>query len=242
MSFEWNANAYDALPLPHVVWGQRVLDRMRLTGTERVLDAGCGTGRDAAALLERLPAIDVVGVDASSTMIEVARERLGDRATFVVADLTAPLPIAPVDAVMSVAAFHWITDHELLFRNLAASVRPGGRLTSDCGGQGQLAFLDEALVRVTGKPKQYIRFAGVAETEAALRAGGWEVESVRLRPDPLRLDDPGLLETYLATVCLGAYLDDMPQDEHRPFVRAVREAMAEPVVDYVRLEIDAIRT
>jgi trans-aconitate 2-methyltransferase len=33
----------------------------------------------------------------------------------------------------------------------------------------------------------------------------------------------------------------MPADEHRPFVRAVREAMAEPVVDYVRLEIDAIR-
>jgi trans-aconitate 2-methyltransferase len=158
-----------------------------------------------------------------------------------VADLTRPLPIAPVDAVMSVAAFHWITDHELLFRNLAESVRPGGRLTSDCGGQGQLAILDEALVAVTGKPKQYIRFAGVDDTEAALRAGGWQVESVRLRPDPLRLDDPDLLETYLATVCLGAYLADMPDSEHEGFVRAVRKAMPEPVVDYVRLEIDAIR-
>jgi trans-aconitate 2-methyltransferase len=228
MPFEWNAHTYDALPLPHVAWGQRVLMRMRLTGTERVLDAGCGTGRDAAVLLERLPGIDLVC--------------LGGRATLVVADLTQPLPIAPVDAVMSVAAFHWITDHELLFRNLAASVRAGGRLTSDCGGQGQLAILDEALVRVTGKPKQYIRFAGVADTEAALRAGGWEVESVRLRPDPLRLEDPDLLETYLATVCLGAYLAKMPEDEHEEFVRAVREAMAEPVVDYVRLEIDAIRS
>ena len=242
MAFEWNARTYDALPLPHVAWGQRVLMRMRLTGTERVLDAGCGTGRDAAALLERLPGIDLVGVDASSQMIEAARERLGDRAALVVADLTEPLPIAPVDAVMSVAAFHWITDHELLFRNLAASVRSGGRLTSDCGGQGQVAILDEALVKVTGKPKQYIRFAGIDDTAAALRAGGWEVEAVRLRPDPLRLEDPDLLETYLATVMLGAYLDTMPADEHRPFVRAVREAMHEPVIDYVRLEIDAIRT
>ena len=242
MPFEWNAHTYDALPLPHVAWGQRVLMRMRLTGTERVLDAGCGTGRDAAVLLERLPGIDLVCLDASEQMIEAARERLGDRATLVVADLTQPLPIAPVDAVMSVAAFHWITDHELLFRNLAASVRAGGRLTSDCGGQGQLAILDEALVRVTGKPKQYIRFAGVADTEAALRAGGWQVESVRLRPDPLRLDDPDLLETYLATVCLGAYLAQMPEGDHRAFVRAVQEAMAEPVVDYVRLEIDAIRS
>ena len=242
MPFEWNAHTYDSLPLPHVAWGRRVLDRMRLTGTERVLDAGCGTGRDAAALLERLPGIDLVGVDASSAMIEAARERLGDRATLVVADLTKPLPIEPVDAVMSVAAFHWITDHDVLFRNLAASVRPGGRLTSDCGGQGQLMILDEALVTVTGKPKQYIRFAGIDDTEAALRAGGWQVEAVRLRPDPLRLDDPDLLETYLATVMLGAYLNDMPAEEHRGFVRAVREAMPEPVIDYVRLEIDAIRT
>src|SRR5487761_1949317 len=84
MPFEWTAQTYDALPLPHVAWGRRVLDRMRLTGTERVLDAGCGTGRDAAALLERLPGIDLVGVDASSQMIEVARERLGDRGTLVV--------------------------------------------------------------------------------------------------------------------------------------------------------------
>jgi trans-aconitate 2-methyltransferase len=242
MPFEWNAHTYDALPLPHVAWGRRVLDRMQLTGTERVLDAGCGTGRDAAVLLDRLPGIDLVGVDASTAMIDAARERLGERATLVVADLTAPLPIEPVDAVMSVAAFHWITDHDVLFRNLAASVRHGGRLTSDCGGQGQLMILDEALVTVTGKPKQYIRFAGVDDTQAALRAGGWEVESVRLRPDPLRLDDPDLLETYLATVMLGAYLNDMPAEEHRGFVRAVREAMPEPVIDYVRLEIDAIRT
>ena len=241
MPFEWNARTYDSLPLPHAGWGQRVLDRMRLTGTERVLDAGCGTGRDAAALLERLPEIDLVGVDASSRMIDEARARLGTRATLVVADLTQPLPIEPVDAVMSVAAFHWVTDHELLFRNLAASVRPGGRLTSDCGGQGQVAILDQALIAVTGKPKQFIRFAGVDDTEAALRGAGWEVESVRLRPDPLRLDDPDLLETYLATVMLGAYLDAMPAEEHRAFVRAVREAMPEPVIDYVRLEIDAIR-
>ena len=43
-----------------------------------------------------------------------------------VADLTAPLPLdQPVDAVMSVAAFHWIDDHDLLFANLARSCDRG---------------------------------------------------------------------------------------------------------------------
>lgn len=239
---EWDAATYDGLPLPHVAWGRRVLDRMRLGGHERVLDAGCGTGRDGEALLERWPGVHLIGIDGSEQMVAQARFRLRDRAELLVADLTEPLPVAePVDAVMSVAAFHWITDHDLLFSNLAAVMRPGARLTSDCGGQGQLSVLTEALVEVTGEGKSGTSFKGVDETRASLEGAGFEVEDVRLRPEPLRLDDPELMETYLATVNLGAHLATMPPDEQRPFVRAVREAMTEPVIDYVRLEIDAVR-
>ena len=238
---EWDACTYDRLPLPHVQWGRRVLDQLPLSGDERVLDAGCGTGRDAAALLERWPGVQIVGIDGSASMVEAARARLGLDVELVVGDLTEPLPIDPVDAVMSVAAFHWISDHAALFANLAAAVNPGGRLVSDCGGQGQLANVDEALVRVTGRPKQYIHFAGVSETAEALAAGGWHAARVELRPDPLRLDDPELLERYLAVVCLGSYLVELPPDEHQSFVHEVASAMPEPVIDYVRLEIEAVR-
>ena len=239
---EWDATTYDALPLPHVAWGARVLDRMRLSGDERVLDAGCGTGRDGAALLARWPDVRLVGIDGSVQMIDEARAKLGDDVELHVADLTAPLPLdEPVDAVMSVAAFHWIEDHDLLFANLAAVMRPGARLTSDCGGQGQLAIMTDALVEVTGTGKFGTSFKGIDETRASLEGAGFDVEDVRLREDPLRLDDPDLLETYLAVVNLGSHLVDLPLDEQRDFVHRVREAMSEPVIDYVRLEIDATR-
>lgn len=239
---EWDATAYDALPLPHVAWGARVLDRMRLGGDERVLDAGCGTGRDGAALLERWPDVRLVGIDGSAQMIEQARRKLGDAVELHVADLTQPLPLdEPVDAVMSVAAFHWIEDHDLLFANLAAVMRPGARLTSDCGGQGQLAIMTAALVEVTGDGKFGTSFKGIDETRASLTGAGFDVEDVRLRPDPLRLEDPDLMENYLATVNLGSHLVDLPIAEQRDFVRRVRLAMTEPVIDYVRLEIDAVR-
>lgn len=46
---------------------------------ERVLDSGCGPGTYAGWLAER--GADVVGVDVSSRMVEIAREEFGDDAT-----------------------------------------------------------------------------------------------------------------------------------------------------------------
>ncbi|MFA6299633.1 MAG: class I SAM-dependent methyltransferase [Nocardioides sp.] len=243
MPREWDATTYDALTLPHEQWGRLVLDRMRLSGDERVLDAGCGTGRDAAALRERWPGVRLVELDGSQQMLDVARGRLGDDGvTYVQADLRQPLPLdETVDAVMSVAAFHWVPDHAALFEHLAAVLRPGGRLTSDCGGHGNVADVSRAIADVSGQAGTEWEFADDVATRSRLEAAGFEAERVSLRPDPFRCDDPDVLETYLATVVLGARLDVLPADEHETFVREVRHALSEPVVDYVRLEIDAVR-
>jgi len=237
---EWDATSYDSLTLPHVAWGLRVLDRMDLVGDELVLDAGCGTGRDAAALLERWPGARMIGIDGSQQMLDQARERLGQLATLVHADLTQPLPLTePVDAVMSVAAFHWIRDHTTLFGNLHAVMRTGASLTTDCGGRGNVANVNDALARVTGQTHDGWEFAGAEDTRARLEATGFEVVNVALRPDPFRCEDPEILDRYLATVVLGSKLDALPESERARFVTEVRLALGEPVVDYVRLEIDA---
>lgn len=238
---EWDATSYDALPLPHVAWGQRVLDRLGLTGDEVVLDAGCGTGRDAAALLERWPGVRIIGVDGSQQMLDQAHARLGDRAILVLGDLLQPLPVPePVDAVMSVAAFHWIQDHLRLFTQLRGAMKTGATLATDCGGRGNVAGVNEALARVTGAEHDGWEFAGEEDTRARLEAAGFEVRSVVLREDPFRCEDPAVMERYLATVVLGSKLDPLPESERAGFVTEVRLAMAEQVVDYVRLEIDAV--
>ncbi|MCA1696916.1 MAG: class I SAM-dependent methyltransferase, partial [Actinobacteria bacterium] len=109
---EWDAATYDSLPLPHQRWGRGVLDSLPLHGDERVLDVGAGTGRDTAALLERLPRGHVVAVDGSLAMLAQLRSRLTgvgpDRLMTLHADLTAMLTLEePVDAVFSVATLHW---------------------------------------------------------------------------------------------------------------------------------------
>src|SRR2546430_3266962 len=137
MPRDWDADAYDRLPIPMTRWGTEVVGWLELTGDERVLDAGCGTGQVTRELLRRLPNGTVVALDGSTSMIEQARRRLDDdRVEFVVHDLLDPLPIAPVDAILSTATFHWVTDHERLFANLAGVLRHGGQLAAQYGGPG----------------------------------------------------------------------------------------------------------
>lgn len=90
---EWDARAYDQLPLPHQRWGSETIHRLRLAGDETVLELGCGTGRDAGLLLDALPNGRVIAVDGSEQMLAQLRRRLADRmdrVTVVHADLRQP--------------------------------------------------------------------------------------------------------------------------------------------------------
>jgi trans-aconitate 2-methyltransferase len=60
-------------------------------------------------------------------------------------------------------------------------------------------------------------------------------------PDPAHFESADQIEAFLATVVLGAHLRDLPSAERRPFVRAVAARLEAPVIDYVRLQISAVR-
>jgi trans-aconitate 2-methyltransferase len=244
MPRDWDARTYDRVADPMTRWGAAVLDRLPLAGTERVLDAGCGSGRVTELLAERLPHGRVVALDGSPAMIEAARVRLarfGERIDYVVADLAEPLPIEPVDAILSTATFHWVADHAALFRNLAAVVRPAGRLVAQCGGEGNIASIQRVLAGIGDGWLGAVHFASPAETARRLAAAGFTDIECWLTPEPTRFDAGEPLETYLRTVVLGAHLARLQPDARDDFVRAVAAGLGEPVIDYVRLNITARR-
>jgi trans-aconitate 2-methyltransferase len=232
--------AYDRLPIPMTRWGEAVVGWLDLSGDERVLDAGCGTGKVTALLRDRLPRGAVIALDGSHSMIARAKERLGDeRVEFVVADLQGPLPIdPPVDAVLSTATFHWIADHDALFRHLAAIVRPGGQLAAQCGGEGNIASIGAALRDLGMEQRKH--YAGPDPTRARLEAAGFIDVDVWLHEEPTPLPDADL-EPYLEAICLGDHVQAMTTEERRSFVHEVASRMPGPVIDYVRLNIRARR-
>jgi trans-aconitate 2-methyltransferase len=246
---EWDAKAYDAVSDPQFSWGMEVLERLELRGDEYALDAGCGSGRVTEQLLKRLPDGRILAVDASAAMIEKARERLGDRASYLVADLAQLEVEEPVDLVFSTATFHWIPDHDRLFRRTRVALRPGGRLVAQCGGEGNIAEHVEVVAVVSTEPDfapyladagELWNYAGPRETEARLRAAGFAESCCWLEPRPVKPPDP---LRFTMTSTLGAHLVRLPEKLRRPFAEAVIERSRQPfTLDYIRLNIEARAT
>jgi trans-aconitate 2-methyltransferase len=246
VSRAWDAATYDRISNPQVAMAARVLERLPLRGDETVLDAGCGSGRVTELLLERLPRGRVIAVDQAASMVEHARERLGERALVVQSDLTALELEEQVDAVFSNAVFHWVADHALLFERLFAALRPGGRLIAQCGGAGNIAAFHR-VARAVGAEEPFAghfrdwagpwNFASAEETATRLERAGFEEIETWLEPYPVRPEDP---RAYFTTVCLGPHLERLPHELHERFVDEVY-ARAGDELDYVRLNMDARR-
>ena len=239
---DWDAESYQRVSAPLEAMGREVLDRLALRGDERVLDAGCGTGRVTAALLERLPRGEVVAVDGSPAMVEEARERLGPEVEVLVADLLELELAEPVDAVLSTATFHWIGDHDRLFARLFAALKPGGRIVAQCGGAGNVASVQTAIAAV-GEPALEgwdgpWNFASPEQTVARLARAGFIAAEAWLQHVRVEPEDPG---EYLATVVLGSHLERVPAGRRDAFVDAVLAGLPEPAIDYVRLNLAARR-
>jgi trans-aconitate 2-methyltransferase len=256
-SREWNAADYHRLSEPQFQWGQRVLGELRLRGDERVMDAGCGTGKLTRLLVENLPRGRVVGVDLSCNMALHARWNLeadfSDRVCFAVADLVA-LPFRNCfDGIFSTASFHWIRDHVALFRNLYGALRPNGWLHAQCGGGPNLDRLRQR-VRALAQTDEFSNWLGkfrepwfFSDAEGAasrLRAAGFENVETGLEEAAFTAPSGQEFTEYLKTFVLHRHLELLPAETLRTnFVQELGNAAANEnppwTLDYWRLNLRA---
>jgi SAM-dependent methyltransferase len=105
-----------------------ILDLAGDVAGRRILDAGCGSGPLFAALRER--GAIVTGIDSSTGMLELARQRLGASATLHLADLGSPLPFADgaFDDVIASLVLHYLEDWTAPLAELRRVLMAGGRL------------------------------------------------------------------------------------------------------------------
>jgi trans-aconitate 2-methyltransferase len=258
-SREWNAADYHRLSAPQFQWGQRVLRELRLRGDECVLDAGCGTGKLTRLLLENLPHGRVIGLDLSCNMVLHAQQDLqpdfGDRVRFVAADLVA-LPFRNCfDGIFSTASFHWVLDHNALFTNLYAALRPAGWLHAQCGGGANLARLRQR-VRAVSQTSEFSNwlekfsepwlFSDAESAASRLRAAGFEDVETGLEEATFVAPSAQEFQQYLRTFVLHRHLELFPEDALRvAFLEKLSDASAHDdppwALDYWRLNIRACK-
>jgi SAM-dependent methyltransferase len=98
---------------------------------QRILDLGCGDGRITEYLSDRTGA-HLTGLDYVPEAIRLARERTAakaDRLAFVVGDLRAlNLPAREFDIILSIDTIYFSEDYVQTIGQLAAALRPGGRM------------------------------------------------------------------------------------------------------------------
>jgi len=215
-----------------------------LQGNELVLDAGCGTGRVTALLLERLPTGRVVALDASQRMLEEASQNLaghGRKVEFVKADLGKPLPLREkVDAVLSTATFHWVPDHDALFANLAAVMRRSAQLVAQCGGQGNLDSVGRAL-GIRGRDWPAWAFDDPESSSEALAAAGFVDVETWLSPEPTTFATRDEMAEFMSTIVLAPYLEATAEGDRQALMDGVVDDLGKLELDYVRLNITARR-
>jgi ubiquinone/menaquinone biosynthesis C-methylase UbiE len=116
---------------PH--FRKRAVTRMGLKPGDRVLEIGCGTGRNFVHLREAVgPTGKVYGVDLSSGMLAKARELCRQHAWTNVevtqddaAVHTAP---EPLDGVLFGLSYNTMPHHRLVLQQALKQLRPGGRI------------------------------------------------------------------------------------------------------------------
>jgi trans-aconitate 2-methyltransferase len=246
-SVDWDASRYHRVAQPHAAWGASLLERLELEGDEVVLDAGCGSGRVTAQLLERLPRGHVIAADNSIAMLNAARTTLSD-----LLDIDTNMP-QKVDLIFSTAVFHWIADHPRLFRALHTVLEPGGRLIAQCGGghnlQGFMHAADEVVVRppfaqhLHGKDLWRF-FYSPEQTETNLLESGFNQAEAWLEPSPQTFPSKEALADFSRGVVLRSHVSALPEALRDRFVSQVVDQIASRnagafQLDYVRLNMVA---
>lgn len=236
---KWDAKKYQYGY--NFVWryGGELIGVLAPAAGERILDLGCGTGQLTAEIAKS--GAVVTGLDRSMEMIAEARRQFPEIA-FVVGDGTDFQMDAPLDAVFSNAALHWMKPPKKVAASIARALKPGGRLVAEFGGKGNVQSVLDAVRAVIGKVENPWYYPGIAEYASLLERHGLEVTFAELFDRPTKLPAGSGMEDWLRMFA-GALFAGREQ-QHAAVVDALRPRLFSGGawwVDYRRLRVVARR-
>lgn len=233
-NFDRGADVYDEVVAFNLAGARHLIAALPDGEYRDLLDVGCGTGFASFAFADRFGPQRMTGVDASSQMLAVLREKLVHRpditATLHAADVAAmPVPAESFDAVISSMAFHWFPRKQRAVQAMADALKPGGVLailTSGAGGEGEfrriLARLEPGVPTWVGAFETVQR--DIPDMERYFAAAGLEPVDIWAERRIRRMTPAAYLERM--RVVAGHIAPDGGDDRRQELEREVSEAVA----------------
>ena len=160
---EWDACGYARISALQQTMATEVLALLKLNGSERVLDVGCGNGKVTAEIASRVPAGTVLGVDSSADMIASARHQFGPEVRpnlrFEVAEARQLFFRHEFDLVVSFNALHWVSEQEQALRSIRSALKSSGTAQLRLVPAGQRKSLENVIeeTRLSSRWASYYR-------------------------------------------------------------------------------------
>lgn len=152
MAHEFDGNKYKAASAHQKEWGAKLIQERSISGTERILDLGCGDGVLTSQLAALTPQGTVIGIDASHGMIDAAKTHLADNLSFEVSDINNLNFDNEFDIIFSNATLHWIKNHQSLLGNVLRALKSGGIFKFNFAGDGNCANFFSVVKEATEHP------------------------------------------------------------------------------------------
>ncbi len=259
-TYTWNAKDYEKHSQSQQKWARELVDKLSLKGTEDVLDLGCGDGKVTAELSEYVKNGSVVGIDSSTSMIELAAERYPSiqypNLLFQVMDASNLAFEEDFNVVFSNAALHWVKNHKPVVDGLFRSLKPGGRILLQMGGKGNASDILSILSEIQSHPEWQsffdgfefpYGFLGIEEYEELLLNAGFNINRIELIPKDMEHNGKSGLEGWIRTTWLP-YTERIPKEKRDRFICEIsRRYLEDSVITsdgkvhvaMVRIEVDA---
>ena len=161
MPLDFDGKRYEQASTHQKEWGSRLIESLELAGDERVLDLGCGDGALTAQMAKCVPRGQVIGVDASPGMLNVARQYQAENLQFQLLDIENLSYDSEFDLVFSNATLHFLRDHSNLLRNIYRALRNGGVVRCNFGADGNCVHFFQAVRETMDSDRFASYFDGV---------------------------------------------------------------------------------
>ncbi len=260
--YSWNARDYAMHSSAQFEWAKELIPKLNLTGNEALLDIGCGDGKVSAQVASILPKGNVIGIDSSDEMINLANHSHPQsefpNLSFLRMDAQQLSFREQFDRIFSNAALHWVIDHTLVLTGVERSLKHRGKLLFQMGGKGNAHDILEVVDELRNNNRWGRFFEGFTfpygfyapiEYEKWLHQAGLKPERIELITKDMQLPDKEHLAGWIRTTWLP-YTQRLPEELQNMFVTDIinryfekhpPDASGNLHVKMVRLEVEACK-